>query len=298
MPLWKKKDNNEVPVIEEKMPDYSLFENTVRKGETQNAVIIGSNLLNQDPKNSEFFSRFFDWLCAMAVQSDDLLTKEGYYGLANDACSSFTLSMDLVPDNIALVTKCREKLKEVQQDRYNAQEAAEIKDRDENIGYNKKLLEKIKEYSDAAAYCETVEKLEWLSQTIVKCDRELRREYLPEMQDEYDDLMKEVSERISDRAQVLARKANLRINREAAKTYKEILEAFHHKESEYTKKDSDIRGFYNVLDEAFRYKESDLFPETLTYYSYVYNYIFTAVQESQKYYLTRHMIDAKGERDE
>lgn len=295
---WGKKKEIAEPVVEEKGPDFSLFDKAVETENNEGAVIVGSNLLNQDPKNGEFFFHFFDWLCGLSLKSEDLLVKEGYYGLANDACSSFTLSMDLNPENIALVTKCRDKLKEVQQNRYEAQVAAETERVNEIIKANRKRLENIRLLLVPVGACKSLEELEELSKGIVKIDRNIDREYMSEFQDEYDDLMKELSEKIAEKTKILRRKTNLKINQTAVETYKTILEAFHKSEDYYSKKDADIGQFYSVLDYAFKYRESDLFPETIAYYSYVYNYIFTTVGENQKYELTKHMIVAKGDAKE
>ncbi|QTE70298.1 hypothetical protein JRC49_10855 [Clostridiales bacterium FE2011] len=293
--LWgKRKDVINGTMIEESKPDYKLFEDAVISRRNDDAVVIGSNLLNQDPKNEEFFNRFFNWLCDSAMKADDILTKEGYYGLASDVCSSFALLMHLNQDSIELVTKCREKLKEVEQNRLEAQAAAENTSIDKIISHNKMLLNNIKDCSEKVNSCNCFEDLEKLSQEVVKYDQKIQRDYMPEIQTEYDEMMKEISERISERSQTLRMRDNIKINQKAVETYRNILVAFHKREADYTKKEADISGFYSELDLAAQYIDSDLFPETLAYYSYVYNYILSAVHENQKYDLTLHMIQMKG----
>ncbi len=281
--------------LNERGLDYGTFNEAIESNKTEEAVIIGSNLLNQNPRNTEFFVLFFDWICKMAKNSGDLLTKEGYYGLANDACSSFTLLMDLTPDNIKLVAECRKKLNDVQRDRFEAQMKIENENRVKILNQNRDLLDRIKKEANAIDHCKTTDDLETRSKTIVNMDREFNREFLPYIQDEYDDLMKKVSDKISERSTTLTKQINLEINQEAVKTYKSILSEFHKNESKYTKKDADINGFYTTIDQALKYRENELFPETIAYYSYVYNYIISALQEKQKYDLTLHMIEAKGD---
>ena len=281
--------------LNERGLDYGSFFEAIESNKTEEAVIIGSNLLNQNPKNVDFFKRFFNWICDMAKNSGDLLTKEGYYGLANDACSSFTLLMELTPENIKLVAECRKKLNDVQRDRFEAQMKIENENRERILEHNKELLERIKKEENAIDQCVTTDDLETRSKNIVNMDREFNREFLPYIQDEYDDLMKEVSDKISERSITLTKQINLEINQEAVETYKSILSEFHKNESIYTKKDAAINGFYKTIDQALIYSENELFPETMAYYSYVYNYILSALQEKQKYELTLHMIKAKGD---
>ena len=94
----------EVAEVKEVGPDYSAFDEAVKSGKTDEAASIGSYLLNQNPKNVDFYKRFFDWILKMALESKDPLIKEGYYGLANDVCSSFNTA-----ENEAFLGACEEK---------------------------------------------------------------------------------------------------------------------------------------------------------------------------------------------
>ncbi len=287
--MLKKKTNAEIVL------DYNLFDAAVKEENINDAIVIGSNLLNQNPKNGYFFLRFFDQLCDLALNSYDLLDKDSYYRLANDACSSFILSMNLTSENIALVAKCRNRLLELQKNKMEAEMAAEFDKRDMVAKENKNILEKIRESAALLESCESVDEIESISKNIVKLDNQLDHDFISELQNEYDELMKEISEMITKRNQVLQMRKCLDINRKAVETYRRVLEAFHRRENEYVK---DLRGFYSILDEVFQYDEIDLFPETITYYSYVYNYVISTVDEKQKYYLTSHMIEAKGDKAE
>lgn len=237
--------------------DLSIFEQAIQEGKIDDAVLIGSNLLNQHPKNITIYSRLFNLLCDLALKSDDLLIKEGYYGLANDACSSFTLSMDLNSDNINLIKRCRERLKEVQENRIKKQIEVDNTDIQRIIEMNSQVMDIIKRDSICIDNCNSLEELEEVSKEIVKTDHKLNQAYMADFQDEYDDIMKKISEKITEKTHSINLQSNQKINIEAVEAYKKLLKSFQTKEKDCK---NNIALLYPSIDDILKYEKYSRYP--------------------------------------
>lgn len=269
----------------------SLFKSYKEAGKVNEALLVGRNMVNKQPGNSELVSEYVEYLLYLTEMLPSIEDKKSFLQQACVTMSFYEENVDLNNETLKIIFDLRNKIAELEKNINSLETAA-----------NKKMLNKIRRsnndrirelYLLKASLKNSKEKDSFNKalNKISKIDSKIDHDYLTdEQENNYNQLNKEFTDIISQKMRKFEHDENITYNQRAVSAYEEAYQKF----KNYTSLYKDQTALYNLVSKTlFAYDAGRLFNQTLIYYNHVYSYIFNALDDSGKYALTKYSIDCE-----
>ncbi len=260
---------------------------TYQKEDVAKAQIIAKNIFCKDPGDIKVFNSYFSF-CTGVITKKGLYSIETYqffFSEAELALKIFSEKCDISETILKTIDNCNEIL----------QKKATIINALANDLQNKLELEaKSKNDQILSDLCGKINQLqnyytERLVDEIASLDNLLDKDLLSKAQIKNYNAN---SEKLSDIISKRLKKENAKYNSKALLSFKEGMELFINDSS--FKKEKERDRLKNLLiDKLFSFSQEKLFPETLNYYNFVYQFIFGKLDNDGKLFMTECAINNK-----
>ncbi|WP_405383086.1 hypothetical protein [Phascolarctobacterium sp.] len=270
----------------------SLFEKYKNENKIREALLVGQNLCNQNPADGKCFSAYFSYLCDLAEKLPSFADREGFAERASVALAFYSENAVLTSEqDVDSISDYQRRLGTIL-DELNDEKMDEIAKQKEAIRtqniQNLSSLYSLKSKIRTSATQETFEKVMLQIEDI---DNQLTKDYFTEEQKKsYESLTKEITDITTLKMRELEYAKNLEYNKKAAEAFAKAFKEFKSDESNYK---NQTQLFNLVSKTLFAFDASRLFNETLIYYSHVYSYIFSKLDDDGKLALTRYSFECE-----
>ena len=245
-------------------------------------LVLRKGFLN-NPGNVQLFKEYLDYLLEKAQEKND--DRFDYLEDAFNAIMTFSENVEL--DKIDLVDQYLNRANSLKEE-LNEEYAREIRSKNEEVldELNSKLkLLKKDQVTDES-------KIKNLLEEATELENNLKPGYFDSEQEErYQSLQKEFEEVAELKGEVLNESKHRRYNRDVVKRLKKMFAEFKNDEKKYKKEKEDILDLIDSKYEISAINNQYLNNETLTYFNYIYNYIFGVISDDDKFRLTKCMTE-------
>lgn len=274
------------------MGQLELFDELVKANNVYEAHLVIKNMYNKNIENKEIFEKYFDFSCMVASWNVELETRKYFIQQAETALVFFSENAVLNQEQLFFIKNCREKI-------FKNLESISAVEQEMNVKYNNKVVEEnnrvLKELVAIKGKLFSAKKQKEFDEFLLSVNEKenaLNKERLTaEQKALYDSLTKEYSTIISNKLNEFNVHSNIEYNNTAVKDFKYVFDKFKENEDEFKKSHSQL--FSLVSKRLFSYEPAKLFNETLIYYSHVYSFIFSKLDDDGKYKLTQIAIDTE-----
>ena len=268
-----------------------LLKKSIDDYDIEKTLIIGRNIINQNPNDKEAIAIFLDFMLELADTLPALEERREFLNQSKMMISFIQENAKLDSSYLDWILSYSDKILEAEK-RINADEDKKINRIVSDIEMsNNKILMKIHALCDDLKRVESQEEFDSFMKQFIELDRSIEKNYLTKLdQQQYDDLSKLCSEIISEKMQELDKKNNVEYNKKAVDSFFDAYADFSNNDSKYK---SNIDNLINMLNfKLFGFDSEKLFPETVVYYQYVYSKIFEKLGEEGKLAITYASIKA------
>lgn len=268
-----------------------LLRKSVEEYDIEKAIVIGRNLINQDPNDREAVQCYLDFLFELAGTLPVIEERREFLNQGKLILSFIEENAKLDPEYLDWLVAYSEKASEIEKDIIKSEEEKIKKIVSEIELANNKALMKIHDLCDSLKLVTTQERFDELMKEFIEIDREIEKDYFTKIdQKQYEQLSKLCSDIISERMQVIERNKNIDYNNEAITSYKAAYQDFCKSEATYKSNLSSL--MYMLKDRLFSFDTNRLFPETIIYYQEIYKHIFDRLSDEGKELITRTSINS------
>ena len=156
---------------------------------------------------------------------------------------------------------------------------------------NTKNIEELYKIRENFKSIKTQEEFDIILEKIATIDLNINHDYMTsEQKKHYNQLNKECTENISAKIHELEYIKNIEYNKNAVNAYNIAFQKFKIDENKYK---NQTQLFQLVSSTLFAYEASRLFNETLIFYSHVYSFIFSKLDDEGKFFLTKYSIECQ-----
>lgn len=269
----------------------TLFNEYKDAGKINEALMIGRNMVNQEPKDVEKFSEYLELLLLLSEKLPSLEERKQFIGQANVTLAFFEENADL---NIELVDKIntyKNLIDEIDNKLIIEENERTSKALKDIQASNNKFIKELYQAKQGLSKVNSQEEFDKVLVEISKIDAKIEHDYLTyEQKTHYDRINKECTACISDKMREMEHKSNIAYNKKAVESYDKAFKMFKNDEEKYK---NQTQLFSLVSSTLFAYDVARLFNETLIYYNHIYSYIFGKLDDDGKLALTRFSIECE-----
>jgi hypothetical protein len=269
----------------------SLFNEYKNTGRITEALMIGRNMVNKSPDNLEYIDTYTDLLFSLAEKLPSINERKIFIDQLNIAITFFEENTKLTKDIINRIMLYREHLNKIileierLENKKIKEELAEIEIK------NTKNIEELYKIRENFKSIKTQEEFDIILEKIATIDLNINHDYMTsEQKKHYNQLNKECTENISAKIHELEYIKNIEYNKNAVNAYNIAFQKFKIDENKYK---NQTQLFQLVSSTLFAYEASRLFNETLIFYSHVYSFIFSKLDDEGKFLLTKYSIECQ-----
>lgn len=269
----------------------SLFNEYKNSGRIREALMIGRNMVNKSPDNLEYIDIYTDLLFSLAEKLPSINERKIFIDQLNVAITFFEENTKLTKDIINRIMLYREHLNKIileierLENKKIKEELAEIEIK------NTKNIEELYKIRENFKSIKTQEEFDIILEKIATIDLNINHDYMTsEQKKHYNQLNKECTENISAKIHELEYIKNIEYNKNAVNAYNIAFQKFKIDENKYK---NQTQLFQLVSSTLFAYEASRLFNETLIFYSHVYSFIFSKLDDEGKFFLTKYSIECQ-----
>ena len=269
----------------------SLFNEYKNSGRITEALMIGRNMVNKSPDNLEYIDIYTDLLFSLAEKLPSINERKIFIDQLNVAITFFEENTKLTKDIINRIMLYREHLNKIileierLENKKIKEELAEIEIK------NTKNIEELYKIRENFKSIKTQEEFDIILEKIATIDLNINHDYMTsEQKKHYNQLNKECTENISAKIHELEYIKNIVYNKNAVNAYNIAFQKFKIDENKYK---NQTQLFQLVSSTLFAYEASRLFNETLIFYSHVYSFIFSKLDDEGKFFLTKYSIECQ-----
>jgi hypothetical protein len=269
----------------------TLFNNYRESGKISEALLVGRNLFNRNPANSEVFDTYFGFLSALAETLPSLDERKDFAGQANVALAFYSENVELTPKRVIEINHHQMRLSSIY-DSINAVEMSQFENAQADVQkQNDDGIKKLIKLKEELRKATTQEQFDKALIEVGRVDSEIDKEKLTDNQDKiYTSLTKEHTDLISSKMRDIEYKKNVDYNKKAVDSFAKAFKLFRDDEAKYK---ISTQLFSLVSLSLFAYDASRLLNETLIYYNHIYSYIFSKLDDDGKLALTRFSIECE-----
>ena len=269
----------------------SLFNEYKNSGRITEALMIGRNMVNKSPDNLEYIDIYTDLLFSLAEKLPSINERKIFIDQLNVAITFFEENTKLTKDIINRIMLYREHLNKIileierLENKKIKEELAEIEIK------NTKNIEELYKIRENFKSIKTQEEFDIILEKIATIDLNINHDYMTsEQKKHYNQLNKECTENISAKIHELEYIKNIEYNKNAVNAYNIAFQKFKIDENKYK---NQTQLFQLVSSTLFAYEAIRLFNETLIFYSHVYSFIFSKLDDEGKFFLTKYSIECQ-----
>ena len=267
-----------------------MFNEYKDAGKIQEALLIGRNMVNKAPGDSECVNAYLDFLM-LAEKLPRTDERKSFADQANLVLSFYEENADLTDDIINDIHVYHNRLGAVVTDIAQLEQEEYEKQKRAIEATNTTQIKKLYTIKQKLENAKTHAEFDKLLQEISAVDAEIDHDNLTsEQKTHYDQLNKSCTDTISAKMRQLEYKDNIDYNKKAVNAYNSAFTSFKNNESRYKDK-SQLFGLVSTT--LFAYDAGRLFNETLIFYNHVYSYIFSKLDDNGKLELTRYSIECE-----
>lgn len=268
-----------------------MFNEYKDAGKIQEALLIGRNMVNKAPGDSECVNTYLDFLLMLAEKLPRTDERKSFADQANLVLSFYEENADLTDDIINDIHVYHNRLGAVVTDIAQLDQEEYEKQKRAIEATNTTQIKKLYTIKQKLENAKTHAEFDKLLQEISAVDAEIDHDNLTsEQKTHYDQLNKSCTDTISAKMRQLEYKDNIDYNKKAVNAYNSAFTSFKNNESRYKDK-SQLFGLVSTT--LFAYDAGRLFNETLIFYNHVYSYIFSKLDDNGKLELTRYSIECE-----
>lgn len=268
-----------------------MFNEYKDAGKIQEALLIGRNMVNKAPGDSECVNVYLDFLLMLAEKLPRTDERKSFADQANLVLSFYEENADLTDDIINDIHVYHNRLGAVVTDIAQLEQEEYEKQKRAIEATNTTQIKKLYTIKQKLENAKTHAEFDKLLQEISAVDAEIDHDNLTsEQKTHYDQLNKSCTDTISAKMRQLEYKDNIDYNKKAVNAYNSAFTSFKNNESRYKDK-SQLFGLVSTT--LFAYDAGRLFNETLIFYNHVYSYIFSKLDDNGKLELTRYSIECE-----
>lgn len=269
----------------------ALFEEYLAEDRISDALLVGRNLVNRDPKDKEIFCKYIDLLLSLAEKLPALDERRQFANQANATLTFFEENVDINDEIVALINHYHTRIKElnnlIEREITESNRARYDKAKDDNNDILKKLYKEKGKLEKATEQ----EALDKVLSSLGELDARLNHDILTdEQRAHYEQLNREYTALISRKMAEIERLNNIAYNKKALDAFEKAFRSFKSDEGKYK---NQTQLFNLVSTTLFAYEAGKLFNETLIYYNHVYSYIFSKLDDDGKLAITRYSIECE-----
>jgi hypothetical protein len=269
----------------------ALFKEYKDSGKISEALLVGRNMVNKEPGNSENVEAYVEFLFYLAEALPSLDERKEFVGQANVTISFFEENADLTEETISKIKEYRERLESIASKIDALEDERAADDLKKLEVENSRQIKELYTMKQKLANVKQQEDFDKILQEISLIDARIEHDYLTEEQkNHYDQLNRDCTETISAKMRELEYIKNVNYNKEAVDAYDKAFQNFKSDEAKY-KNQSQL--FQLVSSTLFAFDAGRLFNETLIFYNHVYSYIFGKLDDDGKLALTRYSIECE-----
>lgn len=269
----------------------ALLKKYINEYEIDKAIVIGRNIINQDPNNREAIQCYLDFLFELSNTLTVLEERKEFLDQGKMIIAFVEENATLDPEFLEWILSYSEKALAIEKLINKAEDEKINKIVSDIEMSNNKALMKIHELCGKLQHVDTQEEFDELMKMFIETDRGIEKNYLTALdQQQYDDLSKICSETISSKMQELEHMQNISYNEDAVQSYHDAYVEFSSHEAEYKDNIDRLIGMLNT--KLFCFDSEKLFQESLIYYQYVYSRIFEKLSDEGKMRITQASIKA------
>lgn len=269
----------------------TLFNEYKEKGKMQEALLVGRNMVNQDPQSVEKLELYLELLILLAEKLPLYEERKQYIGQAGITLSFFAENAVLNSELIEKISEYDRRIQKIGNDLLKEENEKHSEFVDSICATNNKLIVELYQMEQKLETVQTKEEFDEILFDISVIDSKIVHDYLSEEQNShYERLNKECTSCISDKMRELEYKENIAYNKAAVEAYDKAFKMFKSDEAKYR---NQTELFQLVSSTLFAYNASRLFNETLIYYNHIYSYIFGKLNDDGKLALTRFSIECE-----
>ena len=268
-----------------------MFNEYKDAGKIQEALLIGRNMVNKAPGDSECVNAYLDFLLMLAENLPRTDERKSFADQANLVLSFYEENADLTDDIINNIHVYHNRLGAVVTDIAQLEQEEYEKQKRAIEATNTTQIKKLYTIKQKLENAKTHAEFDKLLQEISAVDAEIDHDNLTsEQKTHYDQLNKSCTDTISAKMRQLEYKDNIDYNKKAVNAYNSAFTSFKNNESRYKDK-SQLLGLVSTT--LFAYDAGRLFNETLIFYNHVYSYIFNKLDDNGKLELTKYSIECE-----
>lgn len=268
-----------------------MFNEYKDAGKIQEALLIGRNMVNKAPGDSEGVNAYLDFLLMLAEKLPRTDERKSFADQANLVLSFYEENADLTDDIINNIHVYHNRLGAVVTDIAQLEQEEYEKQKRAIEATNTTQIKKLYTIKQKLENAKTHAEFDKLLQEISAVDAEIDHDNLTsEQKTHYDQLNKSCTDTISAKMRQLEYKDNIDYNKKAVNAYNSAFTSFKNNESRYKDK-SQLLGLVSTT--LFAYDAGRLFNETLIFYNHVYSYIFNKLDDNGKLELTKYSIECE-----
>lgn len=268
-----------------------MFNEYKDAGKIQEALLIGRNMVNKAPGDSECVNAYLDFLRMLAEKLPRTDERKSFADQANLVLSFYEENADLTDDIINDIHVYHNRLGAVVTDIAQLEQEEYEKQKRAIEATNTTQIKKLYTIKQKLENAKTHAEFDKLLQEISAVDAEIDHDNLTsEQKTHYDQLNKSCTDTISAKMRQLEYKDNIDYNKKAVNAYNSAFTSFKNNESRYKDKS---QLFSLVSTTLFAYDAGRLFNETLIFYNHVYSYIFNKLDDNGKLELTKYSIECE-----
>ena len=268
-----------------------MFNEYKDAGKIQEELLIGRNMVNKAPGDSECVNAYLDFLLMLAAKLPRTDERKSFADQANLVLSFYEENADLTDDIINNIHVYHNRLGAVVTDIAQLEQEEYEKQKRAIEATNTTQIKKLYTIKQKLENAKTHAEFDKLLQEISAVDAEIDHDNLTsEQKTHYDQLNKSCTDTISAKMRQLEYKDNIDYNKKAVNAYNSAFTSFKNNESRYKDK-SQLLGLVSTT--LFAYDAGRLFNETLIFYNHVYSYIFNKLDDNGKLELTKYSIECE-----
>ena len=268
-----------------------LLKKYIEEYEIEKAIIVGRNIINQNPNDRETINIYLNFLFDLANALPVIDERRSFLEQGRVVVSFVEENAQLDSEFLDWLMTFSQKEVDIE-NKINEDEDRKFNNIVSDIEIsNGKLLVRVYELCDLLNEVDSQKEFDNLMREFIETDRKIDKDYLTLTdQQQYDELSKKCSETISRKMKELEHIENLEYNEKAAQSFFAAFKEFSDNEAEYK---SNVDNLIGMLNKKFFGFDSDrLFPETVIYYQYIYSRIFDKLSDDGKKKITYASIKA------
>lgn len=263
-----------------------LFEKYHSAGNDEAALMVASNEFNRAPGDRVAFEQYFNFVCSLGTSLSSLLDRQTALDKAAVALEYFKENAELDEELVEWILEKQSSL----EDSYEAlsREDSELMKKHalEVENENNTILKRLFDLRDELQEVKTRDAFDGVLNRIRLEDGKLDQDAFTENQKRvYDTLSQAHTSLITVKTAELEREENMDYNSRAVSFFADAYSKFKKDENRYTKNEDALKSLADTY--LFAFDANRLFPATVAYYNYIYQYIFDKLSEDGKLFLTK-----------